>query len=97
MALRTKFPVFVRVIAAPRVMFPAIFVVPVPANVPVNPVQLKLRQERVPEVVTVTVPLAASRNTSSTAVGTASPPAPPEVSAHLEPAVAFQVSVPPPQ
>lgn len=65
-------------------------------NVPVNPVKSKLRQLPVPNhgIVTVTAPLAASKNTSSLEVGTAAPPAPPEVVAHLVQAVASHVHVP---
>ena len=48
-------------------------------------------------MVTVLAPEAASKNTVSALVGTACPPAPPEVSAHLEPAVASQAAVPPTQ
>lgn len=66
-------------------------------NVPVKPVKFKLRQLPVVEPVTVTAPLAASKNTSSELVGTAEPPPPPEVVAHFVPAVASHVDVPPTQ
>lgn len=49
----------------------------------------------VPDVVTVHVPEPASKNTLSDDVGTAAPPAPPEVVAHFVPAVPSQVAVPP--
>jgi len=71
--------------------------VEVPARVPVKPVQLMDLATREPEMVQVTAPLAASKKTSSAAVGTASPPAPPEVNAHLVPAVPSQFAVPPTQ
>ena len=69
----------------------------VPVSVPVNPVQLTDLAFRKPVTVTVTAPEAALKNTSSAAVGTACPPAPPEVSAHLVPAVKSQLAVPPTQ
>jgi hypothetical protein len=95
-------PVCVLVIPEPIVRDPATLIAefpPDPANVPVNPVKLRDRQSTPPETLTVTVtaPLFASKNTSSEEVGTASPPAPPEVAAHLEPAVASQFAVPPTQ
>jgi hypothetical protein len=69
----------------------------VPANVPVNPVQLMdlapvfpLEMVQVPEEV-------ASKKTSSALVGTAAPPAPPTVSAHFVPAVPSHAAVPPRQ
>ena len=65
--------------------------------VPVNPVQVKSKQVAVAEIVTVTAPDAASKNTLSALVGTACPPAPPDVSAHLVPAVASHEAVPPTQ
>jgi hypothetical protein len=67
-------------------------------NVPVKPVQLTdLATAEAAEVVTVTVPEAPSKNTSSAAVGTAAPPAPPDVVAHLVPAVPSHVALPPTQ
>ena len=65
-------------------------------KVPVNPVKSKSLHTLFPAV-TVTAPLAASKNTSSVLVGTACPPAPPEVSDHLVPAVPSQFAVPPTQ
>jgi hypothetical protein len=65
--------------------------------VPVNPEKFKFKQLTEVPWVTVTAPDAASKNTSSVEVGTAAPPAPPDVVAHLVPAVAFQVFVPPTQ
>lgn len=70
---------------------------PVPANVPVNPVQVIERQLTEMDTVTVTEPEAASKNTSSALVGTDAPPAPPDVVAHLVPAVPSQLAVPPTQ
>src|SRR3990167_1087121 len=68
------------------------------ARVPVKPVQVRFLQFTTTSVmVTVTAPDAASRNTSSADVGMASPPAPPEVSDHLVPAVSSQLAVPPTQ
>ena len=69
----------------------------VPAMVPVKPVQVMDLAPVLP-VEMVHVPVdAASKNTSSAEVGTASPPAPPEVNAHLVPAVPSQAAVPPTQ
>ena len=55
----------------------------VPVNVPVKPVKSMLLQKEDAETVTVTAPDAASKKTSSDDVGTAAPPAPPEVVAHF--------------
>jgi hypothetical protein len=67
-------------------------------NVPVNPVKFRDLQTTLAVVfVTVTAPEAPSKNTSSEAVGTAEPPPPPDVVAHLEPAVESQLAVPPTQ
>lgn len=76
-----------------------VFEFPAVARVPVKPVQLILRTVVLTPAthVTVTAPDAASKNTSSEAPGTDAPPAPPEVVAHLVPAVLFQLSVPPTQ
>ena len=69
----------------------------VPANVPVNPVQLMDLAPVLPlEMVQVPVELA-SKKTSSALVGTLAPPAPPDVVDHLVPAVPFYASVPPTQ
>src|SRR5690349_15583036 len=84
---------------APAVASPIVMVVAAACViVPVKPVQLSDRQTSVvvPEVVILPVE-AASKKTSSAAVGTAAPPAPPEVVAHLVPAVASHVAVPPTQ
>jgi hypothetical protein len=52
----------------------------------------------VPEpIVTVLAPEAALKKTISAAVGTETPPAPPEVADHLVPAVASHVAFPPTQ
>jgi hypothetical protein len=68
-----------------------------PANVPVNPVQLMdlapvlpLEMVQVPEDRFV-------KNTSSALVGTLAPPPPPDVVDHLVPAVPSQFAVPPTQ
>jgi hypothetical protein len=66
-------------------------------SVPVKPVQSIERATMPVDTVTVFAPLAASKKTSSAAVGTAAPLAPPDVVAHLPVAVAFQVLVPPTQ
>lgn len=63
---------------------------------PACPVQSRVLQA-IP-VASVQTPVElASKNTSSEVVGTAAPPAPPEVVAHLEPAVPSHVAVPPTQ
>ena len=68
-----------------------------PASVPVKPVQVKFLQLTEELIVTVTAPELASKKTSSFAVGTASPPTPPLVADHFEPAVLSQLAVPPTQ
>jgi hypothetical protein len=88
--------VFVQVIPAEAVKEPKIENDPDPARVPVNPAKVMLRQAA-EEIVQVTAPDAPSKNTSSEDVGTAWPPAPPEVNAHLVPAVPSQFAVPPTQ
>lgn len=85
------------VIPAEKVMLPKTFMFGLPVSVPVKPVQIKVLQARLPDIVQVTAPDAASKNTSSADVGTAWPPAPPEVNAHLVPAVASHNAVPPTQ
>jgi len=90
-------PENVQVIPATAVRLPNKFNVPDPANVPVNPVKLQEAQNSVPVLVTVTAPDAASKNTLSADVGTDAPPAPPDVAAHLVPAVPSQLAVPPTQ
>jgi hypothetical protein len=91
-------PVYVQVIPDPTVRFPSIFMVLAPEKVPVNPVKFRFKQAPVtPEIVTVTAPEAAVKNTLSALVGTAAPPAPPSVVAHFVPAVVFHVLVPPTQ
>jgi hypothetical protein len=81
-------------------------IVPVPAHsilfvpnarVPENPVIVRVEHIAVPAPI-VTVPVERLvKKTSSAEVGTASPPAPPEVKAHLDPAVPSHVAVPPTQ
>jgi hypothetical protein len=66
-------------------------------KVPVNPVKSRLLQVGLDKHCTVTAPEAASMKTSSADVGTAAPPAPPDVVAHFEAAVVFHTSVPPTQ
>jgi hypothetical protein len=65
-----------------------------PARVPVKPVQSRFRQSANVVTVTVTAQLFASKKTLSDSVGTVSPQVPPDVDAHLLPAVAFQLSEP---
>jgi len=66
--------------------------------VPVKPVKFKLLQLALTvAIVTVPAPELASKNTLSAEVGTEAPPAPPEVVAHLVPAVPSQLAVPPTQ
>jgi hypothetical protein len=62
---KNKLPVFDHVIPDDNVKFPNTFMFDVPAIVPVNPVQFRLRQFALEATVTVTVPDAASKNTSS--------------------------------
>ena len=69
----------------------------VPANVPVNPVKFNDCAGLATVTVTVPEPDAASKNTSSVLVGTAAPPAPPDVVAHFVPAIASHDAVPPTQ
>jgi hypothetical protein len=91
-------PLYVNVIAATRVTLPDTVIAVEPAKVPVNPVQLiDLAPVFPAEIVQVTTPDAALKNTSSADVGTAWPPAPPEVNAHLVPAVPSHEAVPPTQ
>lgn len=98
-AVELKFinPVNEYVIPVDSVKLPKIFKVELPANVPVNPVKFRLRQFAVAATVQVTAPDAASKNTSSALVGTDAPPAPPDVVAHLVPAVPSQFADPPTQ
>jgi len=70
---------------------------PEPANVPVKPVQTIAAMTTAPDFVIVTFPLLASKKTVSLVDGTLAPPDPPEVVAHLVPAVVFHVFVPPTQ
>jgi len=68
-----------------------------PAKVPVNPVQLIDFAPVLPDEI-VQVPVERFvKNTSSALVGTEAPPAPPDVVAHLVPAVPSQFAVPPTQ
>jgi hypothetical protein len=86
------------VIPGTSVMLPETVKGAVPFIVPVNPVQLIDRAPVLaPKSVQVMAPEAASKNTSSALVGTDAPPAPPDVVAHLVPAVVFQLLVPPTQ
>lgn len=88
-------PVCANVIPAAKVMLPKLVNTPDPVIDPVNPVQFKLLQVA---LVIVQVPVeAASKKTSSALVGTLAPPAPPDVVAHLVPAVPSQFAVPPTQ
>jgi hypothetical protein len=95
--VRVMLPVWLYVIAETSVTLPATVIAAVPVRVPANPVQLMLRAPVLP-VAIVQVPVeAASKNTSSAVVGTEAPPAPPDVAAHLVPAVPSQLAVPPTQ
>ena len=79
-------------------MLPDTVIAAVPARVPVNPVQLIDSAPVLPvAMVTVLAPELASKNTASADVGTLAPPAPPDVVAHLVPAVPSQDAVPPTQ
>jgi hypothetical protein len=97
--LTVAVPGFVSVMVVENIIPPwTLNVVLVNTSVPVNPVQFKLRHTlllRLRE--TLTVPDAALRNTSSAEVGTDAPPVPPDVVAHLVPAVPSHVAVPPTQ
>jgi hypothetical protein len=64
---------------------------------PVNPVHVTDLAMAVPRIATVLPPEFASKNTSSDDVGTAAPPAPPDVVDHLVPAVPSQFAAPPTQ
>lgn len=69
-----------------------------PFNVPVNPLKFKLLQSPVVvATVTVEAPELASKKTLLFAVGSGAPPLPPDVKAHLLPAVPFHDAVPPTQ
>ncbi len=95
--VRVMLPVWLYVIAETSVTLPATVIAAVPVRVPANPVQLMLRAPVLP-VAIVQVPLdEPSKNTSSAVVGTEAPPAPPDVAAHLVPAVPSQLAVPPTQ
>lgn len=59
------------VIPAAKVMLPETVMVGLPVSVPVKPVQVRVLQASVPDIVQVTAPDAASKNTSSADVGTA--------------------------
>lgn len=91
-------PTNVNVIPTDRVTLPDTVMPAVPVMVPVNPVQLMDFAPVLPvAMVTVFTPDAESKNTSSADVGTEAPPAPPDVVAHLVPAVPSQFAVPPTQ
>ena len=94
---KIKEPVCDHVVVADMTALPFMLTDTFPANVPVNPVKSKLAQLTPEVTVTVTAPEVAVKNTSSAAVGTAWPPAPPSVKAHLVPAVASHEAVPPTQ
>lgn len=97
-ALNVKVPVLFMTEPAPMVKLPLTVRSPDPPRVPVKPVEFRDKQPVFPVLMlTVTAPLAASKNTSSADVGTAAPPAPPDVVAHLVPAVPSQDAVPPTQ
>ena len=82
---------------ATSVTLPATVIADVPEIVPVKPVQLidfaPVLNEEIAQVPVDRF----VKNTSSAVVGTDAPPAPPEVVAHLVPAVPFQSAVPPTQ
>jgi hypothetical protein len=98
-ALNVVVPEYVTVIVDDKVNEPEIVNVgdDVPAKVPENPVQLIDFATLDPEIVQVTTPEAALKKTSSAAVGTDAPPAPPDVADHFVPAVPSQFAVPPTQ
>lgn len=82
---------------ATSVTLPATVIAAVPVIVPVKPVQFMLFAPVLPvEIVQVPVDRFV-KNTSSAVVGTDAPPAPPEVVAHLVPAVPSQDAEPPTQ
>ncbi len=79
------------------VTLPATVIAAVPVSEPVKPVQL-IDFAPVLPVAIVQVPVDNTlKNTSSAVVGTDAPPVPPEVVAHLVPAVPSQEAVPPTQ
>ena len=90
-------PLYVTVIPATRVTLPDTVMAAVPAKVPVNPVQLMDLAPVLPELMVQVLVELASKKTSSADVGTLAPPAPPDVVAHLVPAVPSQDAVPPTQ
>ena len=92
-------PVFDHVVVADRVMLPETVMVPVDAIVQVEPVVVKLKQGLVVPATTVIVgePESTLIITSSAAVGTDAPPAPPEVSDQFVVVVASQLPLPPRQ
>ena len=87
------------VIPVPSVTLPVVLIsVVLPVSVPVKPVQSNPAQVATDvTTVTVTEPDPESKYTSSIELGSASPPLPPLVNDHLEPAVPFQLPVPPTQ
>lgn len=90
-------PLYVTVIPATSVTLPDTVMAAVPANVPVNPVQLMDLAPVLPlEMVQVPVDRL-SKNTSSVLLGMEAPPGPPDVVAHLVPAVPSHAAVPPTQ
>lgn len=97
--LTVQVPGFVSVMPAEKVIPPwTVNVELVITRLPVNPVQFRVRQILELKLrETATAPEAALRNTSSTLVGTDAPPGPPDVVAHLVPAVPSQDPAPPTQ
>jgi hypothetical protein len=96
-AFSVSVPVYVTVIPATSVTLPDTVMAALPANVPVNPVQLMDLAPVLPVEMVQGPEEVASKNTSSALVGTLAPPAPPDVADHLVPAVPSQFAVPPTQ
>jgi hypothetical protein len=95
--LKVIVPVYVYPIPTASVTLPDTVIAAVPANVPVNPVQLMDLAPVLPlEMVQVPVDRFVKK-TSSALVGTLAPPPPPDVVDHLVPAVPSQAAVPPTQ
>jgi hypothetical protein len=97
-ALKVNVLVNVLFIEAPSVKEPEIVRAALPANVPANVLKSSERHPVFPAAIVIVFALEKlSINTSSADVGIASPPVPPEVNAHLLPAVPSQDAVPPTQ
>lgn len=91
-------PAPVAVMPTTSVRLPDKMIDAVKVKPPVNPVQVMDLAPVLPAaIVQVTAPELPSKNTSSADVGTAAPPAPPDVVAHFVPAVPSQEAVPPTQ